>query len=162
MRTVRSTTHSTPSPASEDLLDLCAAEVAETVPLVMRVLRRTMREAAAGILSVPQVRTLIYLKHHEGASLAALAEHLGVSSPTASALVERLVRRELVCRALDPRERRRVVLGLTPAGARLVERVVRTTRAHVRERLASLTPPRLAELCQGMRILQEVFRVGDS
>jgi len=73
-----------------------------------------MRKAAARILSVPQVRTMIYLKHHRGASLAALAEHLGNSSPTASALVERLVRRGLVHRAPDPRERRRVVLELTP------------------------------------------------
>lgn len=136
-------------------------DVTETVPLVMRFLRQTVRKAAAGILSVPQVRALTYLRHHRGASLAVLAEHLGISSPTASALVERLVRRGLVRRVPDPRERRRVVLDLTPRGVRLLERVLRTTRAHVRRRLVSLEPARLEALRQGMRILQEVFGVGD-
>lgn len=41
------------------------------------------------------------------ASLSALAENLGVSRPTASVLVDRLVQRGLVARGTDPAERRR-------------------------------------------------------
>ncbi|MDR5709690.1 MAG: MarR family transcriptional regulator [Armatimonadota bacterium] len=136
--------------------------IAETVPEVMRFLRCQMRAAAAEMGSVPQFRTLVFLRHHPGASLADLAEHLGVTPPTASALVERLVQRGLVHRAADPRERRRVVLGLTPAGARLLERAWRATQARLRQKLASLPPTRLEQLREAMHLLEEVFRRGDS
>ncbi|MCS7173562.1 MAG: MarR family transcriptional regulator [Armatimonadetes bacterium] len=135
--------------------------IAETVPVVMRFLRCQMRAVAADLGSIPQFRTLVFLRHHRGASLADLAEHLGVTPPTASVLVERLVRRGLVHRAADPRERRRVVLELTSAGTRLVERAWRVTRARLRQKLASLPPARVEQLREAMRILEEVFRSGD-
>ncbi|MDR7416095.1 MAG: MarR family transcriptional regulator [Armatimonadota bacterium] len=150
-----------PAPGAQEALEDCAVAIAETVPVVMRFLRCGMRAAAAQVVSIPQFRSLVYLRHHPGASLQALAEHLGVTPPTASALVERLVQRGLVRRTADPRERRRVVLELTPAGARLLERAWRATQARLRQKLASLSPGRLERVREAMKILEEVFRGGD-
>lgn len=105
-----------------------ATAVLETVPPVMRAIRGRMREGRPAGLSVPQFRTLVYLRRHPGSGLSEIAEHLGTSLPAASELISRLVRQELVIRETDPRERRRVRLTLAPAGAaQLAEAEARTT-----------------------------------
>src|SRR5213593_56534 len=96
---------------SSSVADRCAREILETVPLVMRVVRGEMRRQGAHLVSVPQFRALAFVERHPGASLAGVAEHLGVTAPTASTIVDRLVRRRLVGRVPDPAERRRVVLS---------------------------------------------------
>ena len=58
--------------------ELCAREVMETVPLVMRFIRMEMRSRRAPSLSVPQFRVLTFLSHKPGAPLSSVAEHLGV------------------------------------------------------------------------------------
>jgi MarR family transcriptional regulator, organic hydroperoxide resistance regulator len=45
-----------------------------------------------------------------------IAEQAGVSSPTATRMVDLLVRRRLVTRLEDPVDRRAVLISLTPAG----------------------------------------------
>ena len=62
------------------------------VPRAMRQIRAIAR-AEAGGLSVPVFRALRYLERHPGESLTALSEHLGVTLPAASALVEPARRR---------------------------------------------------------------------
>jgi hypothetical protein len=57
--------------------DLCAREVMETVPLVMRFIRTEMRSRRAPSLSVPQFRVLTFLSRRPGAPLSSVAEHLG-------------------------------------------------------------------------------------
>lgn len=142
--------------APEDsLLDRCTREIAETVPLVMRSLRRQMRQFVA--LSVPQLRTLGYVYRHPGASLSELAGHLGVTPPTASALVERLVQRGLITRVLDQRERRRITLTLTAEGARMMQQAQEAIREHVREKLRGLPPTELRRILGGMQLLGRVF-----
>ena len=93
--------------------ELCAREVMETVPLVMRFIRKEMRSRRAPSLSVPQFHVLTFLSCEPGAPLSSVAEHLGVTRSTASAIVDRLVRRKLVSRTAHPQERRCVVLTLT-------------------------------------------------
>jgi DNA-binding MarR family transcriptional regulator len=56
---------------------------------------------------------LTFPSRRPGAPLTSVAEHLGVSRSTASALVDRLVRRQLVSRTEDPQKRRCVMLTLT-------------------------------------------------
>ncbi|QBS38324.1 MarR family transcriptional regulator [Thermaerobacter sp. FW80] len=134
----------------------CTRLITEVVPRLMRLIRRQMRRHQPGRLSVPQFRTLLYLHHHPGASLSAVAEHLGVARPTASTLVNRLVQRGLVTRNIDPAERRRVVLHLTDAGREDLEVARRRTEAELAERLAGFRPEELAALAAGLRLLERV------
>lgn len=136
--------------------EACARAITEVVPRVMHLIRTEMRRHQPGRLSVPQFRTLLFLQRHPGASLSAVAEHLGVSRPTASALVDRLVRRGLVTRSPDPAERRRVVLGLTDAGHQQLAEARRRTQAHIAQRLAGCRPEELAALADGLRLLQRL------
>ena len=138
--------------------DLCAREVMETVPLVMRFIRTEMRSRRAPSLSVPQFRVLTFLSHRPGAPLSSVAEHLGVARSTASAMVDRLVRRELVSRTTHPEERRSVVLTLTPAGAQHLQHARGAASARMAKVLAGLPAADLIQVTQGLTLLGSVFK----
>ena len=70
-------------------------------------------------LSLPQYRLLAHLV--DGATMSStLAERLAVKPPTVTAVVDGLVTRGLVTRQVDPHDRRRLPLALTPEGTALV------------------------------------------
>ncbi len=136
----------------------CAQAVMEAVPKVMRAIREEMRRHGTPLLSIPQLRTLAYLHRRPGSCLFHLAEHLGVTRPTASAIVERLVQRRLVTRTEDPRERRRVILRPTPLGTRLYQRARQSTHRWMVTTLSGLPPERLRQITQGISLLAEPFK----
>ncbi|MBD2434697.1 MULTISPECIES: MarR family winged helix-turn-helix transcriptional regulator [Fischerella] len=135
----------------------CAARVMETIPLLMRFIRADMRTHSADCLSIPQLRSLAFLKRNPGASLSEVAEHLGVTCATASTTIERLVQRNLVQRTDHPQERRRVVLNLTEEGKQLLEESQQKTRAHIADILDGLTPEQVSQIEEGLTLLKNVF-----
>jgi DNA-binding MarR family transcriptional regulator len=138
--------------------ELCAREVMETVPLVMHFIRTEMRSRRAPSLSVPQFRVLTFLSLMPGSPLASVAEHLGVARSTASAIVDRLVRRQLVSRTEDPQERRCVVLTLTPAGAQHLQQARDAAGTHMAKKLAGLSAADLLRVSEGLACLGGVFK----
>jgi DNA-binding MarR family transcriptional regulator len=138
--------------------DACAHAVMESVPMVMRFIRREMRRHSASLLSVPQFRALAFLDRSPGACLFHVADHLGVTRPTASVIVDRLVRRGLLARADDPRERRRIALTLTPKGTRLLDEARSATRAWMAGVLAPLSRRTLGRIEEGISLLGSAFK----
>ena len=136
----------------------CARAVMETVPLVMRCIRGEMRLQSAPLLSVPQFRALAFLRRNPGACLFAVADHLGVSRPTASTIIDRLVRRGLVTRTVDPRERRRISLRLTGPGSRHLAVARKATRAWMTTVLAGIPRNRLQTVAEGVTLLGSAFK----
>jgi DNA-binding MarR family transcriptional regulator len=134
----------------------CAQLLMESVPPVMRFIRTQMRQHTS--LSVPQFRALGFLQRRTGASQSELAGHLGVTPPTASALVDRLVQQGLVDRCPHPRERRRHVLTLTAAGSELLAAAQAASRTRAAAALAALHPDELQTLAAGLRVLARAFR----
>jgi DNA-binding MarR family transcriptional regulator len=130
----------------------------ETVPMVMHFLRAEARRHGTPFLSVPQFRVLVFLYRHPGASLSSAAEHLGVTCPTASVLVDRLVRRGLVDRSAYPQERRRIALTLTATGAQHLQQARGATRACVASLLAGLSGVELHKIEEGVTLLGKVFK----
>ncbi|HJY83310.1 MAG TPA: MarR family transcriptional regulator [Candidatus Binatia bacterium] len=130
----------------------------ETVPAVLRFLRAEMRRHGAPFLSVPQFRVLVFLYRHPGASLSSAAKHLGVTCPTASVLVDRLVRRGLVDRTAYPQERRRLALTLTATGAQHLQQARNATRTRVAGLLADLSAVELQKIVDGVTLLGKVFK----
>lgn len=142
-----------PSPEPDD----CAALVLETVPLVMRSVRAEMRGSRAPDLSVPQFRALNFLYRCPGASLSDVADHVGITLPSMSKLVEKLVARGLVTRQDDPGDRRRVTLALTEPGRAELQAAREATQARLAQRLAALSPEQRAVVVEAMRALRSVF-----
>ncbi|MFO0985162.1 MAG: MarR family winged helix-turn-helix transcriptional regulator [Planctomycetota bacterium] len=72
-------------------------------------------------LSAHQASVLDHLDQVAGTSLAELARHMGVKPSAMSIAVSRLVRQRYVTRAVDRVDRRRILLRLSAAGARIKE-----------------------------------------
>jgi len=136
----------------------CAREIMETVPRVMRFIRREMRAQGSLFLSVPQLRTLVHLDRHPGTDLTSVADHLGVTAATASAVVNRLVHQGLVHREAHPLKRRHVVLSLTRSGSHRLRRAREAAYAHVRNLLADRSGSELKKIWEGLALLGNVMK----
>src|SRR4051812_42492903 len=108
----------------------CSREVLDTAPSLFWYIRLHMRKHRQG-LSVPQFRALIKVRQQPGVSLSEVAEHLGASLPTASRIIAKLVNRSYLTRTESNKDRRQMVLQLTPSGRALVEAAMDSTQAQM-------------------------------
>ncbi|MSP12867.1 MAG: MarR family transcriptional regulator [Chloroflexi bacterium] len=135
----------------------CAREVLEVVPTVMRAIRTEMRSRRNPDLSVPQFRTLGFLNRHEGASLSDVAEHIGMTLPSMSKLVDGLVSNCLATRQVDARDRRRVTLTLTEEGKIVLKEAREATQTRLAETLGALPARERALIIEAMEALRGAF-----
>jgi len=138
----------------------CAHEVLDAVPMVMRVIRNELRKYGAKEVSMPQFRTLNFVYRKEGVSLSEVADHIGLTLPTMSMLVDGLVTRGLINRQEDPEDRRRMTLMLTEPGRVRLESARGATVAYLEERLRQLSASDRATITTAMRTLRELFTGG--
>jgi len=115
-------------------------------------------------LSMAQLKALIVIDREPLPTITLLSDRLGVGAPAASLLVEKLVRAGLAVRTEDRLDRRRVLVGLTPAGAVLVARLRLGSQALLEAWLGELTQGELEGLALGLGALlraAEGRRAGD-
>lgn len=133
-----------------------ARQVVESVPTIMRLIRSGVRKG--GIISLPQLRVLGFVSRNPGAGVSDVAAHLDVTNPTASALVDRLVKKNLLVRKEDPTERRRTLLTLTDSGAKVLEEARNKAQLLVAQVLETQTPEQLSKINEGLAILAEATK----
>jgi DNA-binding MarR family transcriptional regulator len=137
--------------------DECARHILEAIPMVMRAIRNEMRSYRGSDLSVPKFRVLIFLNRHEGASLSDIAEHMGLTLPSMSKMIDGLVARNMVIRQMDPGDRRRVTLAPTALGRTAMQSAYEATAARLAERLAALPASERRTILKAMQILESIF-----
>jgi DNA-binding MarR family transcriptional regulator len=135
----------------------CARDVLDTVPLVMRFIRDQVRLRRSAGLSLPQFRTMVFLKRTRRASLSAVSEHLGLSLPAMSRLINGLVRGGLLERETVLTNRRQVALTLTSRGQTTLEKARSEIRLHLAASLKQLTAADQKAVQDTMRLLRRVF-----
>ncbi|HLB23726.1 MAG TPA: MarR family transcriptional regulator [Dehalococcoidia bacterium] len=112
-----------------------------------------VRTWAEADLTTGQVRALVLLRMEPGATLSWLSAELRVSAPTASGLVDRLVRQRYVRRQEDARDRRFVNHHLTERGSAIVSDIEREGRALFDRILSRLSEEELNTLVEGLTLL---------
>ena len=88
-------------------------------------------------ITMPQAKVL-YLLTAGDLNMSELVGRLGVTLPTVSGIVDRLVEHGLVARRVAPADRRRVFVGLTPAGSVLIDRFRDFNARQIRDLLSVL------------------------
>lgn len=141
----------------QEILEVCARELMETVPQVFQSIRSEMRRGRGSDLSVPQFRTLRFIQTHVDTTLSTLADHLSLTLPSVSKLVDGLVQQQLVIRQEAASDRRCLSLGLTPAGESIVNSARAGAQASLIEKLNCLSPDELEIVHQAMEILRPLF-----
>jgi len=137
--------------------DECAHEVLDVVPVAMRVIRKKLREHGTQLLTIPQFRTLLFIGSNKGASLSEVADHIGLTLPSMSALVDGLVTRNFVIRRAHRDDRRRMDLMLTERGETTARSARDATQDYLKERFSSLSETERITVVKGMRILRQIF-----
>ena len=123
----------------------------------MHAIRTEMRAQRPSNISVPQFRCMAFLSRHGGASLSDVAEHVGLTLPSVSNMVERLFERGLVNREILPEDRRRVTLSLTHRGRTMLESARAAAQSSLAAHLALLPPAKRRIVRAAMEILRGLF-----
>jgi DNA-binding MarR family transcriptional regulator len=131
----------------------CAVQVFDAVPAAMDSLRQAMRRHVGDTLSVPQFRCLNHVAMRPGCSVGDVAAFLGVTMPTASAMVVRLVRAGLLAPQVDATDRRRSQLTVTAAGQNQLRSIRRQAHEDIGRTLAHCSVDELDTLSAGLRVL---------
>jgi MarR family transcriptional regulator for hemolysin len=137
-----------------------ASELLEVVPVVMKEIRSEMRSQRSPDLTVPQFRALGFIDRNKGASLSAVANHMGLTLPSTSRLVDVLIARRLLTREDNPADRRRIKLGVTSRGLTILENSRRGTLDYLAKKLSSISAGERKVIVEGMAAIRRVFMSG--
>jgi MarR family transcriptional regulator for hemolysin len=139
------------------LLNTCAHELMDTAPQIMQAIRVEMRRGRGSDISIPQFRTLRFVQRNPDSSLSNLAEHLGLTLPSVSKLVDGLVKQKLVARQESTADRRCITLALTQTGASIVNSARAGAQTNLTKKLSGLSENELETIYQAMLLLRPIF-----
>ena len=142
---------------NDDGVEACAALLLDVVPLAMRRVRAYMREARAADLSVPQFRALAFLRAHPGATLSDVADHVGLTLPAASRMIDGLVARDYAVRQPSAINRRCVELRVSEQGRKMLEVTMRHTQNALAGILKALDAQQQSVVMESLETLRLVF-----
>jgi len=133
---------------TEDVVDA----VLSASRVLVAIAARSLADAGEEV-TLTQYRALVVLASRGAQGVAALADAVAVTPPTASRLCDRLVRKGLVRRRTDRHDRRQVRVGLTEAGRRLIDTVTARRRKEIAALLAAVSPEEQQSVATALRRL---------
>jgi DNA-binding MarR family transcriptional regulator len=144
---------STNAPVSDDAEAFVTALLTASRVLV-GVSARSLSEVESAV-TVTQFRALVVLESRGEVNLSGLADLLGIKASTALRMIDRLLVAELVTRRDNPSNRREVLLGVSPAGRKLVRRVTRRRRSELTRVASAMPADRRTDLVAALRAFAE-------
>jgi DNA-binding MarR family transcriptional regulator len=137
--------------------------IIENYRVVWRAMDRAMLPRLIEIgLTMPQFKALIAVSTSSpsGISVTELGHELCVGQPSASLIVDQLVRPGYVVRVTDESDRRRVLVKATPEGTEIVAELRHGRRESFRTMLNKLGDEDAETLLEGMRAFARSIEVG--
>jgi DNA-binding MarR family transcriptional regulator len=108
-------------------------------------------------LTMPQFKLLVLIASCQGLRVGDLAQRLGVTPPTVTTILDRLVEHGLVRREDDPLDRRLVIARLTAQGLRLLQKLNVHADTEIADCMDDLSPDDLRCLQIGMEALHRTW-----
>ena len=109
-------------------------------------------------LSPSQVGTLLRLYFGDCVGISDMGEHMGITAPAASQMVDRLVQQGLLERTEDPEDRRCKQLSLTQQGRALVETGIRSRQQWMEELTVAFSPEEREAINEVLTLLTRAAR----
>ena len=97
-------------------------------------------------ISHSQVGLLFMLSYHKRLQAKQIAEYLGISKSAVSQLADPLIKKGLLGRQIDPKDRRIAHLTLTTAGQKEIKKLHKLKYSGLRSRLDNLSTTELKQL----------------
>lgn len=140
------------------LAPLAEEQLVDAVLSASRVLVAVAARSLADVgeeVTLTQYRSLVVLASRGPQGVATLADAVSVTPPTASRMCDRLVKKGLVTRRTDRRDRRQVRIALSPDGRRLVDAVTARRRREIEQLVASIPTKSRSGVIDALRHLSE-------
>jgi DNA-binding MarR family transcriptional regulator len=123
--------------------------------VLVAIAARSLADAGEDV-TLTQYRSLVVLASRGPQGVAALADAVAVTPPTASRLVDRLVKKGLVRRRTDRQDRRQVRIALTETGRHLIDAVSARRRQEIATLLATVAPETQRSVVDALSQLAQV------
>jgi len=133
------------------------SEAAARLRIVVMRLHRRLRAEAGDELSPTLVAALVSIERHGPLTLGRLAELEHVTPPSITRVVASLERAGLVDRTVDEGDRRVSRVGITPKGARMLDRNRTRKAAYLARRLDELPDDYLGRLLEALPVLERLL-----
>jgi len=111
-----------------------------------------------GFFSFLQLEVLGYIKENEKLSMKRIASFLSITPPSATSLINKLVKAGVLKRFFDEKDRRTVLLSLTPKGEVVLNREFKKVSAEMQKTLIKLNSKEQKNLIEIFQKLQEVYK----
>ncbi len=115
-------------------------------------------EAAFKDLSMQQFNTVLMVSRHEPVSITELAQLLGVSPPSASNMVDRLVEKQILVREPSPEDRRKVVIFMSPGMVEEIRHVEESVLGLFIGLVERLGPETSRKWCEVLAAIKETIQ----
>lgn len=112
---------------------------------------RLVAELTHEEITLPQLQAMRYIWLHRNCTVGEVAEGLDISYPSATNMLNRLVRKGLVTRHGNPADRRFVEVQLTEKGEQLTRRVEEERTARLKQVLDEMGEAEREALIEGLR-----------
>ena len=94
-------------------------------------------------LTVAQLRVLLVLQSQGPTRMSSIASLLAITLPTATGIVDKLVKKQFLVRKTDPGDRRLVICSLSPAGQENINRLWTSSPFQMEKLLTGLSMEQL-------------------
>lgn len=112
---------------------------------------------AWGELSIPQYHAIMVIRQQGQITMTELSERLGVSPPSASAMVDRLVAKGILVREHSSKDRRKVVVRVSPEARKNIEGVEETILRSFIEIVEKIGPETARKWCEVLERVKSVL-----
>ena len=131
--------------------------IAESMERMRRLGRARMRDDLAGFdMTMPQIRTLYFLSRGSQ-RMKDISDHLMRGMPSATSMIDRLVRKGYVERVPDPSDRRVVLCRITEPGREMLDRFSRMGAVGFEAVSESLTDDELDKIAPVLEMLVDAM-----
>lgn len=115
------------------------------------------RQPASGTITFAQMRVLWTLDNNgDSATPGEIADRLGITSSTATGLLERLSEGGYIQRTHSTEDRRQVLLRLRPKGRRLMAGFRKLRRSRLQQLMTRLGPKDMGRMTDALQTLNDI------
>jgi DNA-binding MarR family transcriptional regulator len=134
-------------------------EIMKLLPELMRAFaRRIPQHARREGASLAQMKALVQLAEYGPQTMGELARGLGITTPSATGLINPLAEMGHVTRERDPNDRRVVRVKLSEDAREFAERVLDERRAEIESALEGMSPAAQEHFLEGLTRLAQVYK----
>lgn len=103
------------------------------------------------------VKVIFFLMHHGSAPISNIAEHLSISKPNMTPIIDKLIQEDLVMRCEDPNDRRVILIEKTEKAAKLFENHKQLIKQILAEKLEVLSEEEIAKLHEAILVMMPLL-----